>query len=47
MATSHDRENNTLFEWLSEYWHNLLFQPDDELAVSTFESRMAKDVTIK
>ncbi|KAL6799951.1 hypothetical protein J3E68DRAFT_448362 [Trichoderma sp. SZMC 28012] len=47
MATSHESENSPLFEWLSEYWHNLLFQPDDELAVNTFESRMAKDVTIK
>ncbi|KAL7952239.1 hypothetical protein V8C34DRAFT_299758 [Trichoderma compactum] len=47
MATSRESENSALFEWLSEYWHNLLFQPDDELAVKTFESRVAKDVTIK
>ncbi|UKZ79861.1 hypothetical protein TrVFT333_007624 [Trichoderma virens FT-333] len=47
MATSQESENSALFKWLSEYWHQFLFQPDDELAVNTFESCMAKDVTIK
>ncbi|KAL7911748.1 hypothetical protein GGI35DRAFT_491875 [Trichoderma velutinum] len=47
MANSLESKNSPLFEWVSEYWRKLLFQPDDELAVSTFDSCMAKDVTIK
>ncbi|KAK4085077.1 uncharacterized protein Triagg1_67 [Trichoderma aggressivum f. europaeum] len=47
MATSCESENSALFKWLSEYLHNLLFQPDDELAFNTFETCVAKDVTMK
>ncbi|PTB66810.1 hypothetical protein BBK36DRAFT_1118092 [Trichoderma citrinoviride] len=47
MAESSEKANSSLFKWLDEVWHNILLQPDDKLAVSSFESYIAKDVRVK
>ncbi|KAM0263531.1 hypothetical protein ACHAQJ_001150 [Trichoderma viride] len=47
MAATQDSENSALFHWLSDFWQKVLFQTDDELAVSTFENCVAKDIVIK
>jgi hypothetical protein len=47
MASSQNRENSDLFSWVSEVWKKILFQPDDEIAVNTFQKYFAKDVVIK
>ncbi|KAL6872874.1 hypothetical protein J3F83DRAFT_731247 [Trichoderma novae-zelandiae] len=47
MAGSDKKESSALFKWLDEVWHKILLQPDDELAVRTFESCLAKDVRVK
>ncbi|TFB00420.1 hypothetical protein CCMA1212_007751 [Trichoderma ghanense] len=47
MATSSEKDNSALFNWLDKVWRNILLQPDDELAVSSFESYIAKDVRVK
>ncbi|PTB76388.1 hypothetical protein M440DRAFT_1356318 [Trichoderma longibrachiatum ATCC 18648] len=47
MATSREKKNSALFEWLNQVWHDILLQPDDELAVSSFESYIAKEARVK
>ncbi|PTB39285.1 uncharacterized protein TrAFT101_007919 [Trichoderma asperellum] len=47
MSASQDSKNSALFNWLSEAWVKILFQPDDDLAVNTFNKTFANDIVIK
>ncbi|EGR51379.1 uncharacterized protein TRIREDRAFT_104220 [Trichoderma reesei QM6a] len=47
MAASSEDESSDLFKWLDKVWHDILLQSDDEVAVSSFESYIAKDVRVK
>lgn len=47
MTASQDGKNSDLFNWVSEVWEKVLFQPDDEIAVNTFQKYFAKDIVIK
>ncbi|KAH0491042.1 hypothetical protein TgHK011_002488 [Trichoderma gracile] len=47
MPPSSEQGTSALFKWLDKVWHNILLQPDDELAVSSFESCIAEDVRVK
>jgi hypothetical protein len=47
MAASQNDKNSDLFNWVTEVWKKVLFQPDDEIAVNTFQKYFAKDIVIK
>jgi quinolinate synthase len=47
MAASENAKGSDLFNWVSEVWKKVLFQPDDEFAVNTFDKYYAKDIVIK
>lgn len=47
MAASQNDEKSDLFNWVTEVWKKVLFQPDDEIAVNTFQKYFAKDIVIK
>ncbi|KAL6904130.1 hypothetical protein GGI43DRAFT_311545 [Trichoderma evansii] len=47
MAESQVTKHSALFNWLGENWGKILFQPDDDLALSAFDKTFAKDIVIK
>ncbi|KAL7924441.1 hypothetical protein ACQKWADRAFT_331400 [Trichoderma austrokoningii] len=47
MAVSQDSKNSDLFNWVSGVWEKILFLPDDEISVNTFQKYFATDIVIK